>query len=993
MRKSLTMIFLLVMMLSSCSQMMVVKAGLKDIPGTSFSGRSEHYNGINAHTSGAYRDSRDERNETNINPTVNITFPLEDDILSGTITVRGTAFDSPVDSNELIGVEVSLDGVNWTLAEGLASWEFEMNTANLTEGRQTIHARSYDDQNFSIEDRVRVIIDNDPDNTPPSAVISSPSPAGLYSVNETIFFKGDQSSDSDEGPLPLNYTWYMGDGTVRYGVNQNYSYSEKNDLITVALTVYDGDLEDSASLILSVNNIPPVAVIEGGDRTVDPGEPISLNGSGSYDPDAPLDTVTNYTWDMGDGIILYGESVVHIFNGDNTKYQVYLTVRDMNNATGIDGITVTRSNAPPVAQLVIPSYVVKTNVNLFFDGSGSYDPDGSVSSYYFDLGDGNTTGWIDSSSVNHTYSRPGSYSPRLKVMDDQGAQSKWYSSDITVETNPNEPPTLVLDHPAEGAVVSAPVVVRGRAFDDDGDTIQKVEVYFGDVKRNADPRFGGSLESWEAVFENADGLPNGDYTLKVRCFDGFGYSSYESVDVKLNNDPPKDIIVDLEPIPDGFFPGSIITIEGTLRFDTGVTAAESNVSFSLSGIIKQTISDMGGRFQVSLSAPLSSGENQGELTASKGNISSSEILYLKVYKVDFLLKDDNIRIFRGDEEVIGYNDGVVEGETVDLFIDVFFYSDADSGPSIECGIEVAEKEDDSLRRIMDESQISFIPNGLEQSQQIRISWSPLRGNYAIEVELTFGNDTDFSNNNLTKRFTVKAPVKRADFTVGRIIVPEQRFYVDKYYTISAEISNLGTLFGKINLTLYWDTVDTENLILEKRDILIFAKENRTVPLNFRPETTGSVELIIVLDSSLIEESDENNRLSRDIKIYPAAVSGKEDGTNNVLTIAVLGMIIVGVIFFWGLYRERKRGGSEKDEDAGEKDTYGKDRSSRKDKLTAEGDADHRKDEPKADEDDEIENADDDRDDDTNDQNGEGTVDSYGAVYGDYMSTRGAIKFE
>ncbi|MBY0279336.1 PKD domain-containing protein [Candidatus Binatia bacterium] len=52
------------------------------------------------------------------------------------------------------------------------------------------------------------------------------------------------------------------------------------------------------------------------------------------------------------------------------------------------------------------------------DGSSSSDPDGSVTSWEWDFGDGTrTTGAV----VNHTWSTPGSYGVRLTVRDDAGA--------------------------------------------------------------------------------------------------------------------------------------------------------------------------------------------------------------------------------------------------------------------------------------------------------------------------------------------------------------------------------------------------------------------------------------------------------------------------------------------------------------------------------------------------------------------------------------------
>ncbi|MCA9921998.1 MAG: PKD domain-containing protein, partial [Anaerolineales bacterium] len=83
-------------------------------------------------------------------------------------------------------------------------------------------------------------------------------------------------------------------------------------------------------------------------------------------------------------------------------------------------ITVTDPNAnqPPtaVATADITSGVAPLAVN--FDGSGSSDSDGAISSYAWDFGDGNSSTAV---SPSHTYTTAGTYVVTLTVTDDQGA--------------------------------------------------------------------------------------------------------------------------------------------------------------------------------------------------------------------------------------------------------------------------------------------------------------------------------------------------------------------------------------------------------------------------------------------------------------------------------------------------------------------------------------------------------------------------------------------
>jgi PKD repeat protein len=86
-------------------------------------------------------------------------------------------------------------------------------------------------------------------------------------------------------------------------------------------------------------------------------------------------------------------------------------------------------NQPPVADAGPNQVVNKTKVT--FDGSGSYDPDGNITSYKWNFGD-NTTG--EGKIVHHTYSKDGTYTVTLNVTDDFGASDE-DTCVVTVDTH------------------------------------------------------------------------------------------------------------------------------------------------------------------------------------------------------------------------------------------------------------------------------------------------------------------------------------------------------------------------------------------------------------------------------------------------------------------------------------------------------------------------------------------------------------------------------
>ncbi|MCK5291474.1 MAG: right-handed parallel beta-helix repeat-containing protein [Thermoplasmata archaeon] len=76
------------------------------------------------------------------------------------------------------------------------------------------------------------------------------------------------------------------------------------------------------------------------------------------------------------------------------------------------------SNLEPVADANGP-YSGKKYWPVDFDGTGSYDQDGSIIEYAWDFGDGSPKGYGE--TTNHTYSGAGIYNVTLKVTDNNGA--------------------------------------------------------------------------------------------------------------------------------------------------------------------------------------------------------------------------------------------------------------------------------------------------------------------------------------------------------------------------------------------------------------------------------------------------------------------------------------------------------------------------------------------------------------------------------------------
>lgn len=171
-------------------------------------------------------------------------------------------------------------------------------------------------------------------------------------------------------------------------------------------------------------NHPPIADANGPYTGIEDAE-VTFDGSESYDPDG--DPLT-YHWDFGDGSTGTGVSPKHAYTAGGT-YTVTLIVNDdkVDSDPATTTATISEVNDPPVANAG-PDQTVLVNTTVLFNGAGSYDPDGTIASYEWNFGDGDTgTG----ETPTHNYTAVGTYTVNLTVTDNDGATA-WDTCIITV---------------------------------------------------------------------------------------------------------------------------------------------------------------------------------------------------------------------------------------------------------------------------------------------------------------------------------------------------------------------------------------------------------------------------------------------------------------------------------------------------------------------------------------------------------------------------------
>jgi len=249
-------------------------------------------------------------------------------------------------------------------------------------------------------------------NIPP--VASFIDSAETFNIREEISFDASTSYDID-GTI-VSYLWDFGDGNTATGVIANHTFAQDGTYV-VTLTVTDNnDATDSINAIKTVKSLSPVASFTQSTEIVSSGESVHFDASASYDLDG---TIVSYLWDFGDRNTTTGVMVDYEYE-DNGVYTVTLIVVDDNDLSGSVTATQTVMNTAPVAAFTTNATTVIQNEMIHFDASESYDSDGTIVSYLWEFGDGNTATGV---TTDHAYNEEGEYIVILTVKDNDGDSS------------------------------------------------------------------------------------------------------------------------------------------------------------------------------------------------------------------------------------------------------------------------------------------------------------------------------------------------------------------------------------------------------------------------------------------------------------------------------------------------------------------------------------------------------------------------------------------
>ncbi|MDR3711586.1 MAG: PKD domain-containing protein [Puia sp.] len=510
-----------------------------------------------------------------------------------TITVNAAANQPPVanaGSNMTITLPTSSVNLNgsasydpdgtiasysWSEVSGAAATISGGATANATvsglqAGTYTFQLTVTDNLGATGSAQVKVIV---------NAPTTVPTPVANAGANQTITLPKSSTDLSGSGSTDANgtissYAWSQTGGPVQAGlltagnITTSVSGLTQAGVYTFQLIVTDAggatSTDNMTVTVLPAANQPPLANPGPAPTITLPTSSVSLNGSASYDPDG---TIVSYSWTQVSGAtatITGAATATPTINGLQTAgtYIFQLTVTDNNGATGSAQVRVTVNAAPhlpPIASATSQSITLPVNT-ITLDGTASYDPDGTITSYSWTKLSGGvaTITSPTASTTTVTGMVQGQYVFQLTVTDNQGATGTAQVI-VNVSAAADQPPVAIANSISVYLPQSSLTIDGSQSYDPDGSIVS-----YSWTKLSGPA--GGTITDPAAAKTTITNLSKGDYVYQLVVTDNLGATGTTQIIVTLleANQPPVANAGSSQTIT---LPVSTVTLNGSQSYD------------------------------------------------------------------------------------------------------------------------------------------------------------------------------------------------------------------------------------------------------------------------------------------------------------------------------------------------------------------------------------------------------------------------------------------
>jgi PKD repeat protein/KaiC/GvpD/RAD55 family RecA-like ATPase len=295
-------------------------------------------------------------------------------------------------------------------------------------------------------------------------------------ANETITFNA--STSSPNGGSLTSYNWDFGDSQTGGGKIVTHSYANLGNY-SVTLTVIDSEgLNDSNTQTIRISANPIASF------TFSPALPL-INQTVTFNATLSVPNggfITGYYWNFGDGETGIGEVATYSYTSFG-NYTVMLKVTDSEGLNDTRTETM-RIGCSPYASFTYSPVQPWVSSTITFNASLSQDPDGFISSYKWDFGDGNIT-LTANPIVTHAYYTSSNFTVVLTVFDNDGFQDSSTRVLIVVVHD-----VVILSVSTSAAEVNAGQTVTVTVVVENNGTTNEsfnVTVYYNDTKLETQP--------------------------------------------------------------------------------------------------------------------------------------------------------------------------------------------------------------------------------------------------------------------------------------------------------------------------------------------------------------------------------------------------------------------------------------------------------------------------------------------------------------------------
>ena len=230
-----------------------------------------------------------------------------------------------------------------------------------------------------------------------------------------------------DGTPPYSYSWDFGDRAFALGETASHAYGSPGTK-KATCTVADGSgNQANSSQLIEVSSLPTVTF------SVDPdnghaGSAITFNASATGGSG-----VLAYAWNFGDRSGGVGATVTHAYASPG-QYTASVIVLDSAGGTGSssESVTVSKATLSPLVVTATTSMVsAVTGDEIGFTASASGGAGGPYT-FSWDFGDGTRA---NGPTVTHSYANPGSFTPKVTVVDGSGSSQQTLLPTIVVRSS------------------------------------------------------------------------------------------------------------------------------------------------------------------------------------------------------------------------------------------------------------------------------------------------------------------------------------------------------------------------------------------------------------------------------------------------------------------------------------------------------------------------------------------------------------------------------